>query len=304
MRSWPPTEPLEAVVTQGDARLSVDLRGGGLRELTVGGWQVLDGYPSGSVPHGRRGGVLLPWPNRIRDGRWQWHGQVLQLEVASPENPVASHGLVSWQPWAVLATDDDAVTVGTVIEPRPGYPFRLAAAVDYLLAADRLIVTVRVRNAGREAAPFGAGMHPYLSVGTGQEGSVRDVELTVPARTALDLERGLPTGGTHPFDGDVGRIGERAFDDALTDLVRDDDGRARARLRGPGGSLTLAVDGAWRWMQVFTGDSLRPGERRRSVAIEPMTCPPNALADGVDLVVLDPGADWAATWDLTWSPAA
>ena len=50
----------------------------------------------------------------------------------------------------------------------------------------------------------------------------------------------------------------------------------------------------------FTGDTLRPGQRRRSVAVEPMTCPPNALADHVDLVVLDPGAEWSGTWTLTW----
>jgi aldose 1-epimerase len=34
-----------------------------------------------------------------------------------------------------------------------------------------------------------------------------------------------------------------------------------------------------------------------------MTCPPNALADHVDLVVLDPGQDWSGTWTLAWTPA-
>jgi aldose 1-epimerase len=35
-----------------------------------------------------------------------------------------------------------------------------------------------------------------------------------------------------------------------------------------------------------------------------MTCPPNALADGVDLIVLEPGAEWAGTWALAWTAAA
>src|SRR3954465_5009970 len=134
--AWPQSELLDALVTVGDARLAVDLRGGGLRELTGGGWAVLDGYPSGTVPKGRRGGVLLPWPNRLRDGRWRWNGHDLQLEVVSPEKPNAMHGLVSFQPWAVLASADDTVTVGTLVEPRSGYPFRLAAAIDYVLSAD------------------------------------------------------------------------------------------------------------------------------------------------------------------------
>jgi aldose 1-epimerase len=133
---------------------------------------------------------------------------------------------------------------------------------------------------------------------------VDDAELTLPVRTALDLDGGLPTGGTRPFDGAIGRVGDRVLDDALTGLIRDGDGWARARISGPAGSVELALDGAWRWLQVYTGDTLPPDERRRSVAVEPMTCPPNALADGTDLVVLEPGGEWSGTFVLSWTPAA
>ena len=61
-----------------------------------------------------RGTPLLPWPNRVRDGRWRWNGQDLQLEVQSPQAPTAIHGLVSAQPWTILATEEGAVTVGTM----------------------------------------------------------------------------------------------------------------------------------------------------------------------------------------------
>jgi aldose 1-epimerase len=302
--AWPQSEMLDALVLQGDAKLAVDLRGGGLRELTVGDWHVLDGYPPGAVSHGRRGGVLLPWPNRLRDGRWSWRGADLQLEVTSPTTPTAIHGLVSSQPWSVLATEDGAVTVGALIEPRSGYPFRLAAALDYRLAPNALSVTVRVRNAGEDDAPFGVGMHPYLHVGSTADGDVGNADITLPSRTALVLDdAGLPTGGTRPFDGAVGRIGDRALDDALTDLDRDDDGWARVHVRGPAGALELAVDPSWHWLQAYTGDTLPAGEWRRSVAVEPMTCPPNALADGTDLIVLAPGEEWSGTWRLTWTPA-
>ena len=71
----------------------------------------------------------------------------------------------------------------------------------------------------------------------------------------------------------------------------------------PAGRVELAVDGAFHWLQVYTGDTLPPDERRRSVAVEPMTCPPNALADGADLVVLEPGAEWSGTFVLSWTPA-
>jgi aldose 1-epimerase len=299
--SWPDTEPTEVELTAGLARLVVDLRGGGLRRLTVGDWEALDGYPAGEVPQGARGAVLVPWPNRLRDGVWTWHGRELQLDVPSPGRPHALHGLIRYQPWTVLSGGEAAVSVGTVVEPHPGYPFRLAVAVDYALTAERLSVTLRVRNAGGQEAPFGAGFHPYLSVGATEDGGIGDADLHLPARTALELDGGLPTGGTASFDGAAGSIGDRALDDALTDLVRDDDGWARARLRGAAGALEVAVDGAWPWLQVYSGDQLPAGQYRRSLAIEPMTCPPNALADGVDLLLLPPGGEWSGSWTLTWT---
>jgi aldose 1-epimerase len=307
-RTWPATEPRDVEVSAGTARLAVDLRGGGLRELVVGDWHVLDGYPSGTVPAARRGGVLLPWPNRLRGGTWRWADRDLQLDVVSEQSPNAVHGLVTAQPWAVLERSDDAVTVGTVVEPRAGYPFRLAAAVDYELTADRLSVTVRVRNDSDTEAPLGVGLHPYFAVGGGRvdelpEGAIDDAEVTIPARTAMVTDGGLPTGETRPFDGALGRIGDQVIDVPLTDLDRDGDGWARVHLRGAAGALEIAVDGAWSWLQVFSADTLPAGQRRRSLAVEPMTCPPNALADGADLVVLAPGEGWSGTWTLGWTPA-
>jgi aldose 1-epimerase len=301
---WPVTEPAEARLLCDEARLDVDLRGGGIRRLIVDGWDVVDGYPSGTVPHGRRGHLLLPWPNRLRDGRWEWEGEQHQLEISSAERPVAIHGLVSWQPWTVLERTEGVLSVGTIVEPRPGYPFRLVAALDYALSADQLDVTLRVGNAGLAPAPFGAGMHPYLGTGATEDGGLADAELTLPARTLMVVGAdGLPTGETRPFDGAVGRIGDRPFDDPLTDLVRDDDGWAHVELRGPAGALRLSVDENWPWLQVYSGDTLPAGERRRSLAVEPMTCPPNALADKVDLVVVEPGRSWQGSWSLAWTPA-
>jgi aldose 1-epimerase len=300
---WPSDEPHEVVLAAGGARLAVDLRGGGIRRLAVDDWDLVDSYPSGDVVPGWPGAVLVPWPNRVRDGRWSWRGRDQQLDVHSPDQPNAMHGLVAWQPWTELHRTATTATVGTVVEAHPGYPFRLAVALDYVLAAGRLAVTVRVRNLGSEAAPVGVGMHPYLHVGADEDGGIGEAELTVPARTALETDGGLPTGEARPFDGDVGPIGERAFDTPLTDLQRDGDGWARLRLRGSRGELELGVDRSWPWLQIFTGDGLPEGRRRRSLAVEPMTCPPNALADDRDLVVVEPGGEWAGTWALTWRAA-
>jgi aldose 1-epimerase len=49
----------------------------------------------------------------------------------------------------------------------------------------------------------------------------------------------------------------------------------------------------------FTGDTLEDqGRRRRAIAVEPMSCPPDALRSGRHLVVLEPGQNWLASWGL------
>src|SRR3954464_13044579 len=110
-QTWPESEPTEVVLSAGPAELAVELRGGGLRRLTVGAWDLLAGYATGRIVGGWPGAVLLPWPNRLRNGGWAGQGRELQLPVTSPEAPNAIHGLVGWQPWRVLTAGDDHVTV-------------------------------------------------------------------------------------------------------------------------------------------------------------------------------------------------
>jgi aldose 1-epimerase len=71
------------------------------------------------------------------------------------------------------------------------------------------------------------------------------------------------------------------------------------RLGGPGGrSVTVWMDETWPYVQVFTGDTLSPQERRRSIAVEPLTCPANAFNSGDGLRVLDPAETVGGTWGI------
>ena len=163
-------------------------------------------------------------------------------------------------------------------------------------------MVLRARNDGDRPAPYGVGQHPYLTAGT----ELADTTvLTVPARTRLLLdERGNPVGRApvdgSPYDFRAPRaIGDLVLDTAYTDLAPGDDGRVRVRLERPdGGGTELWAGPATRWLQVFTGDTLAPDRRRRSVAVEPMSCPPGALASGEDLVVLAPGEEHGLEWGL------
>ena len=88
------------------------------------------------------------------------------------------------------------------------------------------------------------------------------------------------------------------LDDAFTDLERDAEGLALVELRNPkDGGLTLWVDESYGYLQLFTGDPL-PDVSRRSLAVEPMTCPPNAFRTGEALVRLEPGDTYTSAWGI------
>lgn len=288
-------------IVHGDHRAVIVEIGGGLRSYSVGDRDVLDGYGEEAQASSGRGQVLVPWPNRLEDGRYEFDGREFQLPLTEPPNGNAIHGLVRWVAWTVAERARDRVVMRHVIHPQPGYPFIVSVEIEYELSDSGLSVRTTATNLGPAACPFGAGAHPYLTLGTE---TVDTLALRVPAHSVMVFDgRGIPVGtesveGT-AFDFRVDRpIGETVLDNAFTDLARDPDGRARAVLRSPAGDeLALWVDERYPYLMIFTGDPL-PDVARRSIAIEPMTCPPNAFRSGDSLIRLEPGMSTTATWGI------
>ena len=299
-RVAPTGEQVELV--HGDQRAVVVEVGGGLRAYAAGQRELLDGYDVDAMSTSGRGQLLIPWPNRLQDGRYEFDGRRHQLALSEPEHGNAIHGLVRWTRWFVREREADRVLLEHVLHPQPGYPFSLTVEVEYALAADGLSVRTTATNIGVDACPYGAGVHPYLTVGTP---SVDAAILTSPGATVIRSDdRGLPVGTDPvertPFDFRRARaIAATTLDHAFTDLERGDDGLARVELRHPDGSgVVLWVDEGYRYLMLFTGDPL-PDVGRRSLAVEPMTCPPNAFRTGESLVRLEPGETHTARWGLT-----
>jgi len=287
-----------------DQRAVVVEVGGGLRRYAVGDWDVVDGYGADELLVGGRGQALIPWPNRLRDGRYEWEGTSHQLALTEPAAGNAIHGLTRWTPWRAGETGSDRVVMTHRLHPQPGWPFTLDLAVAYTLGPGGLTVRTTAVNAGAQACPFGTGAHPYLTVGTPR---VDATILQAPgARRLLADERQIPVGeeavaGT-PYDFRAARpLGDLVLDDAFTGLERDPDGRARVRLRAPAGERTCALwmDEAYDWLMLFSGDTLPDrAARRRSLGVEPMTCAPNALQSGAGLLRLAPGEAFTGAWGV------
>jgi aldose 1-epimerase len=286
------------------AEVTVVEVGGGLRSYRAGGRELLDGYGERDLPDAGRGQLLAPWPNRIRGGHYSWNGEEHQLPLSEPEVANAIHGLVRFVPWTVLARSADALALGYLLYPQPGYPFALRLQVAYELSAAGLRVSTTATNEGDVPLPYGEGHHPYLAAGAGL--LVDDCSLMAPGGTRLETdERSIPVGsvpveGT-PFDLRAGRVvGDLAIDHAFTDLERDDDGLAWVRLTAPDGrGAAVWQDEGYPHLQLFTGDVLPGPRRRRGLAVEPMTCPPNALQTGEDVRRLEPGESTTASWGIT-----
>ena len=275
--------------------------GAGLRTYSAGRREIVDGYGPDEEASSGRGQVLIPWPNRLEDGSYEFDGEHHQLPLTEPEHRNAIHGLVRGVPWTVTEHEERRVVLELALGPHPGYPFSLALAIEYALSEDGLAVRTTATNVGGDACPYGSGAHPYLAVTTE---TVDDMLLRVPARTVLQSdERGLPVGSTRVdeagLDFRIARpIGDAILDHCFTDLERTPDGRARVELHSPDGVFsTLWVDEAYPYLMLFTGDPL-PDVARRSLAVEPMTCAPNAFRSGAGLVTLEPGESTRSAWGI------
>jgi aldose 1-epimerase len=296
----PSGEQIELV--HGDQRAVVVEVGGGLREYTLDGRNLLDGYGADEMSSSGRGQVLIPWPNRIKDGRYSFDGRDHQLPLDDVAEQDAIHGLVRWGSWIAGDRGENRVVMKHVLHPQPGYPFTLALSVEYLLSDEGLLVRTTATNLGPAPCPYGSGNHPYLAVA---ETSVDSLILGVPGGSVLRSdERGIPVGrlAVDETQYDFRRprqIGSTVLDHAFTDLERGQDGRARVELRHPdlGDGVTLWVDETHPYVMVFTGDPL-PDVNRRSLAVEPMTCPPNAFRSGEGLIRLEPGRSFTSAWGI------
>ena len=283
-------------ITTGDVTATVTEVGAGLRAFTRAGLPYVESFPVDRRPPRGAGTVLVPWPNRTRGGRWSWNGTVEQLALSEPAAGNAIHGLLRHTFYDVVERSADAVTLGARLAVQEGWPVPLATQVRYAVGAAGLSVTHRVRNVGAGPVPFGVGAHPYVRAGAA---ATDDCTLQLAASTALPLERGLPTGPARPDDGFSRARPVRGLelDHAFGGCApAAGDTHVRHRLTGPGGGVELWADPDFRWVQVFTPDD-HP-DRGRAVAVEPMTCPPDALNSGTALITLEPGASWTGSWGL------
>ncbi len=272
------------VLEHGPYAAEVVAVGAALRSLTHRGEHLVAGWPPGEICPDYRGWVLQPWPNRVGDGRYDFGGTSHQLALNEADRRNALHGLTGWVHWEVHHPDATRAVLHHALVPRLGYPFMLDLEADYHLTDAGLTVTLSATNTGDRPAPYGSGHHPYFTLGRPAD----EVELTLPARSWCPMDdRGLP-GDARPVEGtpydfrSPRAVGDLVLDHPFGDLDGD-----TVRLAAGEHAVTLTLGEGCRWVHVFSCDTHEPA--RQALAVEPMSCPPDAFRSGTDLVVLEPG---------------
>jgi aldose 1-epimerase len=283
----------------GEVTAQIAQVGASLRSLRIGGVDLVPPYPLAQPTPACSGVVLAPWPNRVRDGRWDDEGTARQLAITEPKLSNASHGLLRFTAYEIAQTET-AVTLTATIVPQTGYPYLLDTAVTYVLTTDGIEVTHTLANRSETAAPVALGTHPVLTIG---DVDPQDLVLRVPAATQFDTDdRMLPTGTrpAAPSLRDGIRLGDATLDTGFTDLTRDADGLVRHSLTAPDGRrVTLWQDESFDFVQVYTTPRY-PGQSL-AVAIEPMTAPADAFNSGLGVRRLAPDESWILRWGITLS---
>jgi aldose 1-epimerase len=293
---------LETTTSTGDVRATVTAVAAGLRSLTINGVDLVPSFGEDETPPSGSGIVLVPWPNRIRDGKWQHDDTTYQLAITEPARGNAIHGLLRYTEYVPVEQDRDSVTLAATIHPQMGYPFTVRTAVRYELVSDGLKVTHFLENLGGDPAPVAVGTHPFLKIG-----GVPTEELVLRLDAASHLEvddRLLPTGEVHvggtEWDFREGRrVGDVQLDDAFGELGSTD-GTVEHTLTAPDGrSVSVWADDEFAYVQVFTTENY-PGESK-AIAVEPMTAPADAFNSGKGVRWLDPGEQWEISWGIRFA---
>jgi aldose 1-epimerase len=275
-----------------------------LRCLDVNGINLVAGFDQTVRPPFCSGIVLMPWPNRVRDGRWTFDGATLQLDITEPRYDNALHGLLRNAPYRVLTRSEAAITLTAQVFPQNGYPFHLDTAVHYALHNDRLAVTHTVTNIGAVAAPVAIGAHPFLTIG---DVPTDQLTLTVAAQRHITVDERLnpigsrPVAGT-PYDLRAGRVvADLDLDDAWSDLDIIDGGSTHSLTAPDGRTVSLWADDQHNYLQVFTTRRYPDGGRHvTAVAVEPMTAPADAFNSGEGLKWLAPRQQWSVSWAIRY----
>lgn len=245
-----------------------------------------------------KGAILVPFPNRIRGGSYDFNGEHYQLPINFPGEGHAIHGLMYDKSFEIITTnltEKGLFTVRYIYDGHAeGFPFPCAVSYTFSLVESNFSCDISVKNSGEKILPLGVGWHPYFTFGV----DVDYLQLELPNVVSIEVdEKMIPTGkkdSMNDFE-TLNQIHDTQFDTGFEILNKNE--VAVTKIYNPAKNVTLE---SWQktggkgfnYVQVFTP----PG--RKSIAIEPMTCPADVFNSKESIIEVFSQEDWSGSFGV------
>ncbi len=257
-------------------------------------YSIIDGYTSSedlTEYRMHKSAKLIPFPNRIRDGKYEFEGKSYQLPINQLVENNAIHGFIFDKKFTVTNTELNTNEASITLEYNyngeiEGYPFKFITELIYTLTTDNgFNCQTLVQNLGETSMPFGDGWHPYFKL----DKKVDELQLKIPTDIkSMVGERMIPTGEILPFNNfsELTKINYVDLDTGFR--IAGEEGFVETEILDPEENLKIKVyqetgEKKYNFLQIYIPSS------RESIAIEPMTCNTDAFNNKDGLIVLEPG---------------
>lgn len=288
-------------ISHGDYSAVITELGATLRVFRYRGSDVTVALGPDDIVPCCEGRPLIPFPNRLAHGEYDFDGQHYQLPINEPERDNAIHGFGMNYYWTLEKLTESSVTLSWRVPLMPGYPFSLIVFMIYTLDDNGLHISCDAHNHGTGPAPWALALHPWFANGEDAHGDAIDAvtarcSLEIPANVHVLANENLIPTGTEPVDGtkfDFRKerlLNEQPYDDALTGLTHAADGTVTAVFTRPDGRRVAIIgDESITSFQVCTGTGFPEAIHPAGVAVEPQTAYANAFNTKTDLIEIAPG---------------
>ena len=267
--------------------------GAGVNDLVIRNAQnqlvsVIDGYRTEDElindHHSKfKGSKLSPFPNRIPAGKYQFNGIDYQLPINEVGANNNLHAFLHNRPFEIL----DEITTADFAKLKlgynyratdQGYPFCYQLTLTYTFDSDGLEIQTEIENSGEKEIPMADGWHPYFRFD-----NLDHVNMKMTPAKRVSSNVGNALNGGHEFDSGQ-ELKNYELDDCFHVNGAD---QFKVELKDVKNGLALEIwqestAGKYKYMQIYTPPN------RKTIAIEPVTCEPNAFNTGNGLIILKP----------------
>ena len=188
--------------------------------------------------------ILIPWSNRIRDGKFAFRGETYQLNVNWADG-TAIHGDTQHRAWQVVIAEDDYLRLAfnSADVDDMNFPFQFTAEMEYRAYDDTFETTLFLKNTDTRAFPAGMGHHPFFLRAPGGDANL--AQLQIPAHKNYVLEEMMPTSGKPvPIVPELDFREMRSLSTVnhlIDDLLTDRDNHQPARILYPAWNVELEM---------------------------------------------------------------